>query len=504
MEVNDTLDRRGGKASRRFTVLMALLLATAGLRMGVIAARWDHLQRDPDAYRVIAENLRQHGVYSRGRHDGRFPPTAFRPPLYPALLAICARRDQVTAGRVALLHGLLGLASVFLAWRLADRWNLGRGSYLVAGLVACDPILLNQSTEVMTETLATFLALAALFTLTFVYRYQRVQTGSAGNAAASRRGLVSQGGPGRGITGESPWSRTASLMAGLVLGLASLCRPTFLAWGAVTMLWILVSNRHWKGVQCAACLGCGCVLVLAPWMIRNQQAMGKPIVATTHGGYTLLLGNNRFYYRHLSGGGWAEVWDARELRPLLEATTPSASAGADVPPSSNARGANARGAARGEHPEIVANRRLYRRAWKAIRANPALFVAASVVRIYRFWTPLPHRLSREESPWRTVARGGVAVWYAAVYLIALVGLWYLGRRAWTPPWVWGILCGCALAAVHTVYWSNMRMRAPAMPTVYLLFVAGAGEIQERVKRCKWFNGSGLCLGRGRETWVATE
>ncbi|MGM0488686.1 MAG: hypothetical protein ACQESR_18255, partial [Planctomycetota bacterium] len=83
-------------------------------------------------------------------------------------------------------------------------------------------------------------------------------------------------------------------------------------------------------------------------------------------------------------------------------------------------------------------------------------------------------------------------------------LWHLGRRAVASSWVWGILCGRALAAVYTVYWSDMRMRAPAMPTVYLLFAFGVREIRERVKRRKWFDDSGLRRARGRETWVATE
>lgn len=505
LEGKGKLDQCGGKATRRITALMVLLLGTAGLRSGVIGARWGQLKRDPDAYRLIAENLRRHAAYSRSQHDTPLRPTAFRPPLYPVLLAIFDRDDQVTAGTVALLHGLLGILSVLLTWRLAERWNLGRGSYVVAVMVACDPILLNQSTEVMTETLATFLAIATLLALTPVCRCQRAEPQSAGNHEASLCDRAPLGclspfaRAGRRRAVQPPLSWPASLLAGLVLGLASLCRPTFLLWMALTILWILVSHRHWKGVQSAACLAGGCFLVLTPWIIRNQQTMGHPIVTTTHGGYTLLLGNNPFFYRHLSEGGWTEVWDARELWPMLESTAPSASDGSTASERSGPTGS-----ASGEHPEIVADRRLYRLAWETIRADPAMFVAASLVRIYRFWTPLPHRLSREASARRAFARGCVAVWYTVVYLVALVGLRQLGRRAVGPPWVWGVLCVCVLSAVHTVYWSNMRMRAPAMPMVYLVFAFGLREIQERTARRKWFNSSVLRRSRGRETWVARE
>ena len=49
-------------------------------------------------------------------------------------------------------------------------WGLGRrGAALAALLVACDPILLDSSCRVMTETLATFLTTAGLLALTWAY-----------------------------------------------------------------------------------------------------------------------------------------------------------------------------------------------------------------------------------------------------------------------------------------------------------------------------------------------
>ena len=56
------------------------------------------------------------------------------------------------------------MATVWLTYRLGQRW--GYLSLVVAVLVAFDPILLNQSTLVMTETLAALLAVAGLYGLT--------------------------------------------------------------------------------------------------------------------------------------------------------------------------------------------------------------------------------------------------------------------------------------------------------------------------------------------------
>ena len=83
------------------------------------------------------------------------------------------------------------------------------------------------------------------------------------------------------------------------------------------------------------------MLTLAPWAVRNAHVFGRPIVTTTHGGYTLLLGNNPQYYDFLRAGGWSATWDAKDVyaswcaqHTLIE--TP-AGAVADEPPPTGGR-----------------------------------------------------------------------------------------------------------------------------------------------------------------------
>ncbi len=271
--------------TRGFLALWAVLVLALALRAAAVAGRWEQLSRDPDAYRLIAENLREHAVFSRSQAGQSVQPTAFRPPLYPLLLAALAWQGQVTPALVAGLHLVWGVLSVWLLWRVAQRWQLGAWSYLAALGVAVDPILLNQAAEVMTETTATLLAIAALLALTRMS--QRETPGSA-------------------------------LLAGLMLGLATLCRPTFLIWAALVCLWLTLTSRlQRRTIGKVALVLVGVLLALLPWIVRNQLALGKPIVATTHGGYTLLLGNNPPFYRHLQQHTWGSVWDAQELLPLL-------------------------------------------------------------------------------------------------------------------------------------------------------------------------------------------
>ncbi|MCE5269254.1 MAG: hypothetical protein LLG00_15360, partial [Planctomycetaceae bacterium] len=123
----------------------------------------DALTADIDGYRRLAENVVRHGTFG----DGEVP-TAFRPPLYPLMLTPCVALGDHSRIATGLLHLTLGIGTVAMVLLLSARWGLGRRATVLAGLlVACDPILLRWSTQLMTETLATFLAVAGLLALTW-------------------------------------------------------------------------------------------------------------------------------------------------------------------------------------------------------------------------------------------------------------------------------------------------------------------------------------------------
>jgi hypothetical protein len=313
------------------------------------------------------------------------------------LLASTALDGQVSAGGVALWHLALGVGAVGLVFLVARRWGCGRWSYLVALLLACDPILLNQSSLVMTETLATCLVLICLLLLT---RFGR----------------------------DAAWATAFS--SGIAVGLATLCRPTFLIWLLLVVAWTVVNRAKRFGWSRVVMLLAGFCVSISPWVIRNQITLGRPIIATTHGGYTLLLGNNRPFYEHLKSSGWGTVWDARELLPLIESQL--AQDGEGSPDGASEKGQG------GSDAEVLADRRLYALAKQTIREDPTTFGYACLVRVARLWTPLPHQLSVDESLRTRLARWCVASWYFAVFLLALGGLWHLGRQLRSEPWGWGM------------------------------------------------------------------
>jgi hypothetical protein len=105
----------------------------------------------------------------------------------------------------------------------------------------------------------------------------------------------------------------------------------------------------------------------------------------------------------------------------------------------------------------------YEFAWRYIREEPGAFAVSCLHRIGALWQLLPHRLQQPESTIRGLLRWGIALWYVVVFGSAILGGWRLGGRLIRAPWLWGVLMCIAFTAVHAVYWSNMRMRAPFMP-----------------------------------------
>lgn len=445
--------------------VFAILVCAWIVRGSVLLFTPGALTADPDGYRLLAVNLLEHGVFGHGD-----TPSAYRPPLYPLALVPCVALGEWSRVAIGLLHLAIGLATVWLTYRLGQRWGLGLYSLVAAVLVAFDPILLNQSTLVMTETLAALLAVAGLYGLTLA-----AQRPSPGWAAA----------------------------AGGVLGLAVLCRPTFLilaALAAVLVPWFAATWR--RRLEVFGALTAMIVLVLAPWVIRNQLQFGRPITSTTHGGYTLLLANNPDFYAYLRSGKWGTIWDAERF---------------------NADWA-ARASLGGPAAELANDRRAYGEAWEHIARQPGMFLYACAVRLGRTWQLLPHQTHPAETALARGARFGIATWYLGELALALVGFvgllrlsapgravksepgragpipgrhapalsdshapartWrYAPAQTWkrlAQTWLWGLLLVLSFTAVHTVYWTNMRMRAPLMPVVALAAAAAVGRIAGNV------------------------
>ena len=399
---------------------IGVFLIALAFRLTIQILTLPSLLADRDAYRRLAQTLYATGTFGVLDPQGNPVATAYRPPLYPWLLSWLQGFDSDLLP-IAILHAILGACSVTLTYRIALRLGLnGLQSLAASALVLFDPILLRQSTLVMTETLATFLGLFAWWLALFLDRN-------------SKRGIAI--------------GAAIGLAIGATLGIACLCRPTALAWA---LLWGCSELR--RNPLRASCLLLGCLLVLLPWWKRNQSEIGQGLWATTHGGYTLLLANNPILYEHWETS-WSRQWDddrfhawwhAKRLEENVRAVTDE--------PASDAL-ANALG-------------------WQSIRANPVLFFKACAIREGWMWAWWP---AEHQAHW--IVRVAIGIWYAITTTAGFVGLIRLLGRAGSEPkfacWLPALTLAASLCLVHAVYWSNMRMRAPIIPVISLLAVYGS-------------------------------
>jgi hypothetical protein len=195
-------------------------------------------------------------------------------------------------------------------------------------------------------------------------------------------------------------------------------------------------------------------VTVAPWAVRNWLQFGRPILTTTHGGYTLLLGNNPAFYAEVVDQPLGTVWDGSH-GPGQEAWIDSVHREmeqADV------------------DSEIDADRWMSRRAWRHITDDPRHFAQACLLRFVSFWNIVPSGpAAADVSPF---VRYGTGAYYAVVFGLALVGTVKVLCTA-AARWMPLVLLIASFSAVHLVYWSNVRMRAPVMPAVALLAAAAS-------------------------------
>ena len=535
-----------------------IVLVVAGIvRAATLGIGWSQFAADPDAYDAIARTLARSGTIGLSHGRDEVSPTAFRPPLYPAILAVIHRRiiaseesfadprmaeaaeattETVRRSAIAGLHWVLGMLTVALTYLVAKKLLMpsssgseatgeslpSPGGYsqravepvaaLAAVAVAVDPILLQSSVLVMTETLATALAMAGLLIWTNLVVSAVPGASDQSPVAPGASDRRCRWGPSARFFQRSVFQ---GLALGVVLGLAYLCRPTFIVWAALLIgygcghslvrtlrrfsLWRCRSDRRIgagdrsrrtfstsRSMTSLLAFGCSGLVILgfvAAWTFRNERQLGHPIWATTHGGYTLLLGNNRSFFEYVRDGEFGVAWDPNEFFRRWEQRTRS-------DPRSPRFWAEERVAAdpawRSERPaagdEVAEDRLAYETAKRAIADDPAGFFLACVWRIGRLLGPMPQRqLAGGAENRRSADRIGriraagwgvvlVTLFYVVVTASAAWGWTIVVRRRWHPGWFGALALVLSLIAVHTFYWSNMRMRAPAIPVLAILAV----------------------------------
>jgi hypothetical protein len=415
------------------------------------------LNHDLDAYLEIAHHLVQGEGFSLGNP---LHPTAYRPPLYPLLIAGLFK----LGGGIWVLGGfqvVLGVLTTALTLRCGRLLNLGWGQFIAGVFVAFDPLLIRYTTLPMTETLCAALVMLWCWVM-LEFPVQRSQSGWTDAVEFATR---------TGIRGS---------IHGVCFGLICLCRPAFLAAAGLATLWIIATQMiHWwkrktshttstpensKRLRSVigpqlACLT-GLVIVLAPWVVRNSLVIGKPTPATTHGGYTILLANNPVFYNEVLDAQWGAVWEENSLLKWQQELEQDLQR--DGIPVSD---------------EVARDAWMYHQARSNIRAQPLTFVRACLYRCVCFWSLAP---SSKANRLGATASWFITLFYGLISVGALLGLVRLTKLEWSR-WSPLLLLPLTLWITHLVYWTDTRMRAPVTPILALLAARGITKFHPRNK-----------------------
>src|SRR5262245_38385981 len=398
-------------------LLLAILAAAAAAR---VVSVLDLRANDP--------LFPSRGTYSDGRYyhewaaalaQGKeFPPEPsgrphWMPPLYPWALSLLYRIAGPHPLALVLFQHALGIVGLLLLHRLARRVFDERAALLAVALGAIFLPAAFFEGKPMAETLAAFLALAGLATL----------------------------------TGDG--SRVRAAAGGLLVGLASCARPQLLpALPAVALALV-------KGPTRSAVLPFFAGAVLAPGatLVRNLAVSGQPVLVSANGGVNFHLGNHPGVRGTFQAPGpqWGSIFEQRETA-LREA---SRTLGREV-------------------GEREASAFFYRRGLGWIASRPAEASAAFAAKAYGLLSNEETEIVYSPAAEREIASSLrlFFVPFAAILGLATTGLFVPAR----DPGLRRVLLSFLVAggALQVAFFPYSRFRVLLLPA--LLPLAGAGGL----------------------------
>ncbi|MGZ4784882.1 MAG: glycosyltransferase family 39 protein [Acidimicrobiales bacterium] len=225
--------------------LRTIAIAVGGLafvlRVLYLALLTGHqsLTSDASQYNYLAINLAKGRGYVDTYPQIGLHQTAFRPPLYPALLSVVYRIFGESVGVGRFVNILIGTAVVVLVARLVFPVLGARAALAASVAAAIAPNLIANDTFILTEPLSLLLLVLLL-----------------------------------GTTIKRQW-----VLSGLLTGLLILTRPSAQYLVVVLGVWFLVTIGWRKALMFMVLAG----VVVAPWIARNWVELGSPVLVTSNG-----------------------------------------------------------------------------------------------------------------------------------------------------------------------------------------------------------------------------
>lgn len=259
--------------------LAAALLAGLALRLYFVF-HFSPYAGDTKFYEELARNWLDHGTYGLFV-QGQLIPVDMRMPGYPAFLAAIYAVFGRTNKAIMFVQVAVDLTTCILvaltAARLAPAAKRNLAATAALWMAALCPFTANYSAVVLTEVLATFLTILAIFVFVCVLEHPSMDRPLD---SLTKRALFSAVG----------WF----LLGGVVVGAGTWVRPEapliLVAMGLVLCVRWRRRGDWLKLALAVSWMAVGLLLLLMPWAVRNARTMGRieflaPRYAETQGDF---------------------------------------------------------------------------------------------------------------------------------------------------------------------------------------------------------------------------
>jgi hypothetical protein len=409
--------------ARAFSTKLALVtVAALAIRLvyALVVMRHRPASGDGSEFHLLARMLAEQGRYIQPfpfLQHGVVVPTAEKPPLYPAYLAIGWLLGASSYAAQRALSCLLGAGTVLVIGLLGRRVDSERTGLVAACLAALYPMLVVLDGSGRSESLSVLLVALALLA---AYRLR-----------------------------DMPALPVAAML-GALIGLAALTRSEsilLLPLLALPAVWGAARNSM-HGLQLAAALIIALAVVIGPYEVRNLTTYHRTVLLSTNEGGLLAGANCPAAYYGNEIGGW----------PCF-------------PP----------GAAHGTVDESDVSWRLRRRALRYVRAHEGRLPAVAGVRVLRTWELWDVRdqaaveATISERNLRAQQAGVVCL-----YLLALLAAWGVLLLRRRRRRVWPLLVPMLLVTgVSALTYGTSRFRAAADVPLVVLAAVGVSTLIAR-------------------------
>lgn len=229
-------------------------------------------------------------------------------------------------------------------------------------------------------------------------------------------------------------SNNVAIGCGALLGLLALTGNAALSLIAVVAFALVLNPALMAQRVTMAVLTLSVTLAIsAPWMVRNMQVIGAPVM-NTNGGFNLYLGNN------------------------------PAATGMFVPISDTPRGAT--WDALRKTGEVEASETLKQEAISWVKEHPTDFLKLAVKKAVYFWTPPFHEGKGEQSSAEKLIRLLWAIQFLVLIAAAIAAVLIRKLRNRQVAILWlAVVC---YTAVHMLFYVIFRYREPIMPVLAVM------------------------------------